>query len=973
MLFRPFPVVLVTLLALGAVASTSVAAVGGATPQIVLLDPGTNAQTKATREQRRGNDVTDVYTHAVDGFAAMLDPADIARLKADPSVMSIEPDARVSIDAAAANDMFANATVVSASSGSKTGSTTDATRENREPRPIRAWGNKGKSIWYSWTAPITGSLSLDTHGSSYDTLLAISTGSAISALTNVGANDDAASGGLQSAVTVNVTAGITYRIVIDGYGGLSGTTNLNWLVTPNRAVNDAFADATLITGSQGSAVGSTVDTTRETAEPAHTANGGSGGAHSIWYRWVAPGDGSVSFSTSGSAFATLLGAYTGTSVSALSLVPGATTTTPSGVIWKSMSLPVTNGTPYYVGIDGQSGASGTTALGWNFTSASPPTVSGAPGWGLNPIQVNGTSITATLTPPATDGGSPVSRYTVSCTPSGGGVQRIGESPIISVDVTGLAAGTTYACTAQATNAAGSSGLTPAPIGFTIGNVPGAPTGVVATARDGAASVTWTPPAYNGSNATDYTVSSSGSSPRTCTTTQVTCLITGLTNNVPYTFTVRAINAIGTGTASALSPPVTPGVPLVSRDPAPAPTPTPVPADPDQITEAMAITGPGRPQNRVALTWNIDRLDQRGATLDGRYAVPLDGTGVTAYVIDTGVMADHSEFDGRMLAGMDGVGDGNGTGDCNGHGTHVAGTIAGQNYGVAPMARIVPIRVLGCSGDGSVSGVIAGIDWMVATHAADTPAVANMSMGAPSSAALNAAVDRAVADGITVAVAAGNNATDACSTSPASDPRAITVAATDDNDARAPFSNYGSCVTLFAPGANIESASNTGVKDTQILSGTSMATPHATGVAALLLSGTPSATPKQVKQGMVDATTPGVVIDAGPASPNLLLFANAWAVSRTSVKRNSGQLSDALAVPKVPRIKSVTRTKRGLRIVVVAGKGVTLKVFVNGRLPKSTKSTTILLTRHVKKGARLTVKAANAAGTSKASKPWTVRT
>ncbi len=156
----------------------------------MLLDLGTNAQTKATHEQRRGNDVTDVYTRTVGGFAATLDSVDIARLKADPSVMSIQPDLRVSIDAVPANDMFANATVVSASSGSKTGSTVDATREDREPKPINPWGNRGKWIWCSWTAPVTGSLSLDTRSSSYDTLIAISIGSAISALTNVGEDVD---------------------------------------------------------------------------------------------------------------------------------------------------------------------------------------------------------------------------------------------------------------------------------------------------------------------------------------------------------------------------------------------------------------------------------------------------------------------------------------------------------------------------------------------------------------------------------------------------------------------------------------------------------------------------------------------------------------------------------------------------------------------------------------------------------------
>ena len=948
---------------MGLAAGVASGATTDPTPQIVVLSPTANANAKAVTEIMRGNDVTDVYTAAIDGFAASLDPADIARLRSDPSVISVEPDQRVSINAAPGNDTFASATGVAGASGNITGTTRSATRESGEPRPLSVWGTSGSSIWYSWTATDTGTLSLSTVGSNYDTMLAIYTGSAVGALTVLpnGANDDFGAGLLTSSVGVNVTEGTTYRIVIDGYGRTSGNTKLNWLFTPGAPVNDAFAQATAISGSQGSVTGSTAFASRESREPTH---GGSGAA-SVWYSWTAPDHGVVSLFTTGSSFATLLGAYTGTAVSALTPVV-ATDTTPLGSTRRGMSFTVTPNTTYRIAVDGANGATGSVALGWNFTSVAPITRPDPP-LGVSAGAPNGTSVTVSVTPPASDGGSAIVSYMVSCASRTGGITRVGTSPDTSVPIVSLTPGAAYTCRSKATNDHGASQWSEWSSEFVMPTAPGAPKGVTAVARDGAATVSWVAPASSGgSDITDYTAVASGGNPHTtCTTALTTCGITGLTNGVAYTFTLRATNAVGQGSASAASAPVTPAMPIapLPTDPAPGPAPA-EPGTTDPSTPAP-VTGPGLPQNREAFDWGIDRLDQRANTPDNRYVVPLDGTGVTAYVIDTGVLASHEEFGGRVLSGLDGVGDGGGTEDCNGHGTHVAGTIAGTHYGVAPMARVVPVRVLGCTGDGSVSDVIAGINWMVGNHVAGTPAVANMSMGTPSSAALNRAVDTATADGITMAVAAGNSNTDACTMSPASAATAVSVGATDDADARAQFSDYGPCVTVFAPGVEIESAWSSDPKATEVLSGTSMATPHVAGVAALLLSGTPGATPAQVRQGIIDAATPGMISNPGGGSPNLVLFAGASSVPMPSARKNS-QSSNAVTALQAPHIKSVRRTPKGLRLVVTAPKGQKIQVFVNGKLVLTTGSHTPTIRRKAPKGARITVKAVSAANTSKAS-------
>jgi subtilisin family serine protease len=284
-------------------------------------------------------------------------------------------------------------------------------------------------------------------------------------------------------------------------------------------------------------------------------------------------------------------------------------------------------------------------------------------------------------------------------------------------------------------------------------------------------------------------------------------------------------------------------------------------EPDQVYEAVGSQTPA--------TWGLDRIDERDPPLDNTYTYNQAGQGVHAYIIDTGVRGTHQEFTGRMGNGFTSVNDGNGTNDCNGHGTHVAGTTGGTTYGVAKQVTLHPVRVLSCSGSGTTTGVIAGVDWVTQNHF--DPAVANMSLGGGASSALDQAVANSIATGVSYAIAAGNSNADACNSSPARVAAANTVGATTSTDARASFSNFGTCLDIFAPGSNITSAWNSGDSATNTISGTSMASPHVAGVLALYLQTNPTASPATATQALVDNATLNKVTSAGAGSTNLLLY------------------------------------------------------------------------------------------------------
>jgi subtilisin family serine protease len=292
------------------------------------------------------------------------------------------------------------------------------------------------------------------------------------------------------------------------------------------------------------------------------------------------------------------------------------------------------------------------------------------------------------------------------------------------------------------------------------------------------------------------------------------------------------------------------------------------ADPDvaYVEEDQVVTIDATQSNA---TWGIDRIDQRSLPRSGTYTYTSTASNVRAYIIDTGILTGHQEFGGRATNGFDAFTDGRRGQDCNGHGTHVAGTVGGAAYGVAKGVRLIGVRVLDCQGSGTNAGVIAGINW-VASNAV-RPAVANLSLGGGASQAVDDAVNNLSAKGVFVAVAAGNSNANACNYSPARASSVTTVAASTSSDAKASYSNYGSCVELYAPGSSITSAWWTSTSATNTISGTSMASPHVAGVGALYLAGQTGASPSTVRTWLINNSTASKITGNVTGTPNRLLF------------------------------------------------------------------------------------------------------
>ena len=383
-----------------------------------------------------------------------------------------------------------------------------------------------------------------------------------------------------------------------------------------------------------------------------------------------------------------------------------------------------------------------------------------------------------------------------------------------------------------------------------------------------------------------------------------------------------------------------------------------------------------PVSQTGATWGLDRLDQRALPLSGTFTSPSTASNVFAYVVDTGIDATHRDFGGRVNSGFDSVSGGSGQTDCNGHGTHVAGTIASQTYGVAKAARLVPVRVLDCNGSGTYSGVIAGLDWIAQNRPANQLAVVNMSLGGGASSSLDSAVASLVASGVAVVVAAGNSTADACTTSPARAASAITVGATTSSDSRASFSNYGSCLDLFAPGSNI--TSTVPGNSTAVYSGTSMAAPHVAGLAAVALSLT-AMTPAQLATYLTDTATAGIVGSAGTSSPNLLAYLSG-STGTTPPPPTPDTPASAPAQPAAPI--AVARNKAAIVSWSLPDDGgsaivsQTIRAYQGGRVVATTRVdgvTTSTRIKRLRNGASyfFTVQATNAVGSSAESAPSNV--
>ena len=846
---------------------------------------------------------------------------------------------------ALSNDFWVGATPLLGLSGVLSANNSSATLEPNEPS--LGYGYGGASLWFAYTPTSNGSLTVNTRGSNFDTVLAVFSGAQLANLSRLAINDDyrfETNYSLQSQVTVTLAAGQTYWIRVHSYGSSRGDVVLNWSLesacTERVVANDDFCAAVeLIAGDEPAIVNASLATT-ETGEPGI-------GSHSLWYMYTAPADGTLTI-TRADEISSVIEVYKGDTLS--SLQPDSRWLTLSGTSPRSGTMQTSAGETYRIRRALDTAASGSISTSLSFVPTPTFTVPSRP-TSLSVRDGAHGSVIVSWQPPTNDGGTPITSYDVTTQPEAGTCEA--DSTTLTCTLDGLSAWTRYTVAVTARNAVGqsvarsqtfvpgnmndsfssasqladgNSGTTYSSNNFAtaeygepahvygpyhsmwfIIDVPGSgalhlstagsnfdttmavyrgstfatlskvaqnddATGTVTSAVDGyngrqgaitlnwefvaaappaspqnvsalatgvnSAVVTWSPPSSS-LPITSTTVTAHPGGATCASTTSNQCEVTGLVTGGIYTFTAQSSNSAGTGSASAPS-------------------------------ESMIVGSSSGARVSFPTSWGQDRIDQRSLPLDGRYETVNRGAGAVIFVVDSGVSA-HDEFGARRLDGYDVVRDGYGTSDCHGHGTHVASTAAGATVGVASDAFIVPVRVLDCGGAGSISEVIAGLNWIRNYDLGSRRGVINLSLGGQAESSLDYVVSQVVADGFVVTVAAGNEAQDACGVSPARESSAITVAATTTQDERTWFSNFGSCVDLFAPGSSIIGAGITSQHARTTMSGTSMASPHAAGAAAIVLTAYPELSAPGVEQLLVSEGTHDVVSDPGANSPNVLLM------------------------------------------------------------------------------------------------------
>ena len=707
---------------------------------------------------------------------------------------------------------------------------TGASLESNEPAAINA--NIQASIWYSYNASANGSLVMSVSNSSINSVLSVFTGSLLTNLTRPQDWSDTTGSTAYSSTAFNVVKDTTYFIRVASTDTSRGNLNLTHTFTATPTTTVPSVPRNVV------AAASTSDGTIDIswAPPASD-----GGREILSYEALVTPGGQSCIVTAPTTSCSISGltnwnAYTVSVVARNGVGPGSSASA-SGIV-RPGTTDDFFATPRIV-----SGLSGSSASKTNFATAETNEPNHAGYVASRSVWFNYTAPASGQLEISTAGSS---FDTLLAVYTGNALANL--LPVASNDdiKTGQSSAVSFAAVAgqkyriAVDGYTGLSGNATLNWDLKLPLPPTAPTNVRAvSSRSRQVEVSWNSPTNPTYPITLYTATATPGG-QTCIWSQgpLNCVISNLVNGTSYTFSVVAQNAVGSSPQSESSNAVTP-----------------------------------RTMTRVTTTphsWGIDRIDQSSPDLDGEYSTANRGNNAIVFVVDTGI-ASNNEFAGRLLSGFSAINDANGTVDCQGHGTHVASTAVGTSYGVATDALVVPVRVLDCLGSGLTSGILAGLNYVADYPLNGKRAVVNMSLGGDTSAVLDAAVARLVELGIVVVVAAGNDSTPACEVSPAREPSAITVGATDDSDTRAFFSNYGSCVDIFAPGYDIEGASIDPAFENVTKSGTSMASPHVAGAAAIALTTFPSASPARVIDLLTSDATTGIINDVGTGSPNRLLM------------------------------------------------------------------------------------------------------